>query len=921
VRSLGSGDTGSACSWIPLWACTVIGLAAVAPTNTSQAQTLSPGPLSAPHASLDHADRCGDCHSTGREVGEDRCLKCHKKSGAGPNLHGRLVRDSGKGCGDCHPEHNGRNFHLVRLDAHVPGFTHDITGFSLEGKHKGLACEKCHSGKDRFHGASDRCGSCHKDRHGGQFKDDCAQCHDARGFAGASRFDHGKAWPLEGRHRLVPCTKCHADRDGKDRRWIGLPRDTCDSCHKDPHGGSMKRPCSSCHSVDGWKMLSETAGLDHAAGRFPLEGRHRSVPCAKCHGEKMERKAEARCASCHAEPHEGRMGSRCEQCHDAAGWRLKVGATFDHDRTGYPLAGRHALVACIRCHGREGSYKGRFRGKAHGACRDCHEDTHRTAFTSVEGGDRCDACHAVERFSPSSYTLDDHDRSTFPLTGAHRAVPCGARCHRPTGGKTGLAGLTLSIPAKACADCHADPHGGAFKDRSAGKGCGACHSTTSWKAADFDHSTTRFPLEGRHRNTPCAACHGLDHGGADTGYKGLERRCASCHEDPHAGQFTGLPARDCGDCHGTEGFKIGEFDHGTRTGFAIEGAHGKLACAACHPAVILPWGGETPLYRPVSRACGTCHADPHRGRTDGNACDDCHRATAWLDVADGSTYDHRRAGFPLTGAHATLSCRQCHDGTLPGTEGGNCVACHRDPHRGAEGEACDRCHTPAGWAIGEAVRNHERTRFPLTGAHRVADCASCHAAVEPPMYAGTPRECIACHEQDARRPGMHPDHALAGFPSRCEQCHGTFAWGIVRVTHSWWPLRGAHAAVECFRCHGNDSYSGTPDRCEDCHKADYDRVSSPSHTTLGFSRDCRECHRESAWSPALGGWHDRLFPLRGDHRSLECADCHTGGSTSTFTCTGCHAHEKTRMDSKHRGKGGYVYESTACLSCHPRGDD
>jgi hypothetical protein len=39
-----------------------------------------------------------------------------------------------------------------------------------------------------------------------------------------------------------------------------------------------------------------------------------------------------------------------------------------------------------------------------------------------------------------------------------------------------------------------------------------------------------------------------------------------------------------------------------------------------------------------------------------------------------------------------------------------------------------------------------------------------------------------------------------------------------------------------------------------------------------------------------------------------------------FSCTNCHEHNKTEMDSEHREVGGYVYNSVNCLSCHPKGD-
>ena len=40
---------------------------------------------------------------------------------------------------------------------------------------------------------------------------------------------------------------------------------------------------------------------------------------------------------------------------------------------------------------------------------------------------------------------------------------------------------------------------------------------------------------------------------------------------------------------------------------------------------------------------------------------------------------------------------------------------------------------------------------------------------------------------------------------------------------------------------------------------------------------------------------------------------------NTSTCTTCHANPET--DNQHGGVGGYVYESNACLACHPTGNE
>lgn len=881
------------------------------------AQSLSPGPLSQAHASLDDAGHCGACHETGREVSAARCTECHASARGGRGLHAELVRSAGGTCGGCHPEHHGRGFRLVRLDSQVPGFTHERTGFALDGRHAGLDCARCHKGRLKYHGLSARCAACHDDRHAGQLGSDCASCHRTDGFATAPGFDHDRAWPLTGRHAPVPCARCHPPRDGgPDRRWKPVAHAACSDCHADPHKGAMKRACADCHVTSGFKDRPATATRDHAPGRFPLTGRHGVVPCERCHGPKMDRKVETRCASCHQDPHEARFGARCESCHDAESWHPRPGAAFDHDRTGYRLEGRHRRVACAACHRPGGGYARRFRGLRHETCRACHEDRHRTTFSSVKDGDRCETCHRVEGFEPALYDVAAHARSPFPLEGAHRAVPC-ARCHRPPGSDR----AELRLARRACSDCHQDPHRGAFDQRMAGRGCAACHSVASWRLADFDHASTRFPLTGRHAGVPCVACHGDEQGGASPRYTGLDRRCATCHADPHAGQFsTGPRPRDCADCHGADTFRIGTFDHAGAAGWPLDGRHARVACASCHPPVRLPDATETPLWRPTDGACNACHQDPH-GRPLGAACSDCHRtAESWWRVASGVAFDHAATGFPLAFRHDGLPCERCHDGAvrLSGGGGGTCAACHRDdPHRGREGPECEECHTPRGWGVGPEVRSHERTRFPLTGAHRVADCVACHASVEPPQYAGTPRECAACHADDYGRPGNHPDHVAAAFSLRCDECHGTFDWNQARVRHSWWPLRGAHATTECFRCHEGGRYGGTPRQCAACHQADYDQA---GHAAKGYPTACEDCHVEASFVTMRSGWHDSWFPLRGDHGRLACSDCHPSGPPA-FTCTGCHEHAKPGTDKDHDEVGGYVYQDQACLSCHPRGGD
>jgi hypothetical protein len=68
------------------------------------------------------------------------------------------------------------------------------------------------------------------------------------------------------------------------------------------------------------------------------------------------------------------------------------------------------------------------------------------------------------------------------------------------------------------------------------------------------------------------------------------------------------------------------------------------------------------------------------------------------------------------------------------------------------------------------------------------------------------------------------------------------------------------------------------------------------------------------------------FPIySGKHKNEwdQCNECHTNPSNyAVFTCIECHEHNNQNdVDNDHNGVNDYVYESSACLSCHPDGND
>jgi hypothetical protein len=854
----------------------VLGAAALllAP-RAAAAQLLSPGPLAEAHKQIDGDDHCGACHRSGKQVVASLCLDCHedlrRRIDAGAGLHGRAYR--GRACEDCHHEHIGRKTKLVRWPGgSMDALDHELTGWKLEGDHRQVKCLECHddvrAGKPTFLAARPECASCHKDPHAGRLGARCQGCHDSADWSNFDRraFDHAKTrYPLTGRHLPVECEKCH----GTPAKWTGLAFDTCEACHDDPHdGGFVPKPCTACHATAGWadaaaKVRGDHPGLSLAAG-------HRKVTCERCHdrGNTRPPSKGARCVACHPTVHEAPFGDRCEGCHAGIRWLGLADAVGRraHARTVYPLAGKHVGVACAGCHPPKLPAAKRFRALTHDRCAACHADRHAGEFAARDGGE-CGACHRVDGFTPTTFGVSAHASTVFALDGRHTATPCRG-CHgeaRPR--------LDLRVGKRACAECHADPHGGQFARELAQGGCAQCHATAGWERPRIDHSS--WPLEGLHAGAACASCHPSATGGAGASYRGIPRTCEGCHDDVHAGQFAQRPpARTCDRCHQPAGFALPAFDHRAASGFALDGAHGAAACAGCHPTVELRNGARAVSYRLGYRGCRDCHADPHGAATGGALiadldCSACHDTAGWTMAGPGNDrmrgFDHDRTGFPLRGAHEARACGDCHRGQ--GKPAATCEGCHRDPHQGRVDGACAECHTAAAWSDTGLLARHRRTRMPLTGRHATIDCVACHQRGGDRTWTGLPTDCWSCHAADYTRPTIHPHH------------------------------------------------DGDP--------------TDPSRPPL--PRDCARCHRTSGWQPALAsGWllartrpalaadHDARFVLSTvPHRDAACASCHVDARpTARVRCDGCHP--RATLRGQHRGVPPAIAGST-CLRCHPRG--
>ncbi len=570
---------------IPGFTILLLGWCLLSGLRPVQAQLISPGKLAEPHADLEGITNCTKCHELGqRSAADPLCLNCHTplsdRIEAGRGYHSTITDQY---CADCHKEHFGVDFILIRLD--TVQFNHDDTGFELLGAHNETSCRSCHTPSNII--AADV--RAFKEPHGALEKT----------FLGLG----------------ASCIGCH----------------TSESPHQDQFQGTE---CSHCHAEDTWE---EAPVFDHDDTPFKLIGKHLDVSCQSCHpavrstsGSEYIQYANlefATCASCHEDVHEGSFGANCASCHTPADWsRLSKDLSasgFNHETTGFSLIGAHAEISCERCHARPARRDNEIHVTFIGNtsrntyprlradnCLSCHVDYHRGELRDAPGGGAlCENCHGQHDWFPTTYDITRHNReSSFALTGAHMATPC-IGCHQQ-----GAQLLTFTISDTACQDCHEkdNPHGAQFADARQATRCSTCHTTDSWQQASegFDHDQTEFPLTGKHTGAPCGSCHTEGKrasGEAVQVFSGLETTCESCHsdDDPHQGQFVGTT---CATCHTTDAFVVADFNH-NNTRFPLTGAHEQVTCESCHVQETAPGLSPFTRFRPLPRKCEKCHGE------------------------------------------------------------------------------------------------------------------------------------------------------------------------------------------------------------------------------------------------------------------------------------------------------------------------
>ena len=518
----------------------------------------------------------------------------------------------------------------------------------------------------------------------------------------------------------------------------------------------------------------------------------------------------------------------------------------------------------------------------------------------------CQTCHATDSWDMRKDGTFDHSTTGFPLTGQHKNLDC-ASCHE---------GLKFTSQSAKCLSCHTDVHKSELGDN-----CVRCHSTQTWQISDMRqrHQQTRFPLVGRHITLDCTSCHP---NASTHQYTGTPTTCVGCHRTDFLAtnnpvHSTAGFSTECATCHRITAFDWGQsFDHDL-TAFPLTGVHKTVACVSCH---------QNGHFKGTPTQCDACHRTEYMATSNPNhaaagfsmQCQTCHSPARWTGVV----YDHNAlTRFPLTGAHTSLQCSNCHGDNVFAGRSVECFSCHQSAFTSVQSPShvagnfshdCTQCHSTTNWT--NATFDHSTTPFPLTGAHVATQCQSCHTNGN---YHLAYSNCYQCHQTDFQQ-AANPNHVVGNFNHDCTQCHSTANWNTSTFDHSTtrFPLTGAHVATQCQSCHTNGNYQLVYNNCYQCHQTDFQQTTNPNHVGGNFNHDCTQCHSTTNWNTSTFDHSTTRFPLTGAHVATQCQACHTNGNYQLVysNCYQCHQADFQQTTNPNHVAGNFNHDCTQCHS-------
>ena len=506
---------------------------------------LSPGELTNAHANLEGLKNCTKCHVLGEKETTSKCLECHTEINQLINNDRGYHSSSevkGKKCAECHGEHFGRNFKIVKFDKN--SFKHDLTGYNLEGIHAETNCTDCHKKELVINNISQKkgatylgletdCYSCHADYHQNTLSNNCLTCHNQNSFVPANGFNHDNTnYKLIGTHNNLECNSCHPieNRNGTTfQKFAGIAFENCTSCHKDVHNNKFGNDCLKCHNEISFSQIKNLNTFNHENTNFPLLGKHVYIDCKECHkGSYTQPIKHNLCSNCHSDFHEKQFiknntSPDCSECHTVETFSPSFYTIEKHNLSGFQLDGSHLATPCFVCHKKEDKWNFANLGTR---CVDCHENIHKNYMDEKYIPDaNCKDCHSNSIWTEITF---DHKRTNFQLLGKHKNISC-RDCHFKQN-EEGITVQQFKMEIEGCENCHADIHYKQFEIESENK-CEKCHSFTNWDAEKFNHNNARFKLDGKHSGLDCIECHKPTDNLIENYivYKFEDISCASCH--------------------------------------------------------------------------------------------------------------------------------------------------------------------------------------------------------------------------------------------------------------------------------------------------------------------------------------------------------------------------------------------------------
>jgi formate dehydrogenase gamma subunit len=318
----------------------------------------------------------------------------------------------------------------------------------------------------------------------------------------------------------------------------------------------------------------------------------------------------------------------------------------------------------------------------------------------------------------------------------------------------------------------------------------------------------------------------------------------------------------CMMCHSRKGSSIPAVDP-EPIGNSV---HGKNRCISCHPDA-----DAVPHPRELAPAnCAKCHRKESEvylnsrhglvakhGRTDAEACSDCHGNGHSILDTDNPDSPANRKNVPDT-----------------------CARCHADTERMAAIRLAekDSVNTYLSSVHGQAFKE---------GKTESAVCTDCHGTHD--LYNSLNTKSRIFREN---------------IPDTCGSCHKDIVKDYKESVHGQAALKGAVESPVCTDCHGG-------------HAVRSSKESGISASTGAVTRVCSECHESERIIRKFGLPADRLKTYMGSYHGLAARR----GDLSVANCASCHGYHNILPSDDPRSSINKKNLSETCRRCHPGAGD